>query len=404
MASARPSGPRVLVIDGNEEHQILAITALGRAGFRVDAATTAIVGLRLAHENRYDAIVVDHKLRDMSGLATLGSLNDLDREAPKVYLAAVGFEGAAVRAAEQGAAGILLKSANFFELLPLEVSRAIEAHRVRVEMERQREAVRAAEDRYRALFERAQDPVFILDSRGSLLGFNHALGDLTGYEREELLRMNMFDLLFVETDGTGGPAAALSPTESEAGTTVFGLRRKDGAIAYVEVTTRLVRQGALVAGVEGTARDVTARRTAELRLETERARLVAVSDASGEGILVTDESGAIVVANDRMSEILGLPRRQLVGGRGADALLTLAGRVGDVAAFREGVDRTVREPAVSLEGEIDLVGPDPKRLHHLYRPVRSANGSLAGRVWILRDVTAEKGALANRGDRLPTER
>lgn len=390
-APTRAPGPRVLVIDGNGEHQILAITALGRAGFRVDAATTAIVGLRLARETRYDAIVVDHKLRDMSGLATLGSLNDLDRDAPKVYLVAVGSEEAAVRAAEQGAAGILVKSANFFELLPLEVSRAIEARRARVEFDRQREALRAAEDRYRALFERAQDPVFILDSKGSLLGFNHALGDLTGYEREELLRMNLFDLLFVETDGTGGPVASLSPSGSEPGPTVFGLRRKDGTIAYLEVTTRLVRQGSLVAGVEGTARDVTARWTAEMRLAKERARASAVADAAGEGILVTDEAGVIVVANDRMSEILGVPRAQLLGGRGTDAMMTLAERVADAAAFREDIERTVREPQAVLEGELEIVGPARKRIRHHYGLVRTADGSSAGRLWILREAAVDGG-------------
>jgi len=384
---ARARGPRVLVIDGNEEHQILAITALGRAGFRVDSATTAVVGLRLVRENRYDAIVVDQKLRDMSGLATLGSLNDLDRDAPKLYLAAVGSEGAAVRAAEAGAAGILVKSPNFFELLPLEVSRAIEGRRVRVEIDRQREALRAAEDRYRALFDRAQDPVFILDSQGTLLGFNHALGELTGYEREELLRMNLFDLLFVETDGTGGPVATLSPSGAGPATAVFGLRRKDGTIAYLEVMTRLVRQGSLVAGVEGTARDVTARRTAELQLDAERARLVAVSEVSGEGIMVADETGAVVLANERMSEILGVPRHQLVRSPAAEALLSLADRTADPAAWREGIDRARQEPAAAIDGEVDFGGAEPRHLRYLSRPARAANGTPAGRVWILRTLT-----------------
>ena len=55
------------------------------------------------------------------------------------------------------------------------------------------EALREAEERYRTLFERAGDAIFIM--RGQyIVGANHAAAQMHGYTRDELLGMNLLDL------------------------------------------------------------------------------------------------------------------------------------------------------------------------------------------------------------------
>jgi len=76
-AQAKTGPPRtVLVIDGNEEHAILSVTALGRKGFRVISAEGGKEGVRIALAQPFDAIVVGHKLRDATGLEVLRILAD----------------------------------------------------------------------------------------------------------------------------------------------------------------------------------------------------------------------------------------------------------------------------------------------------------------------------------------
>ncbi len=74
---AKPAQPaEVLVIDGNEEHQMLSALALGRRGFKVTAANSGKEGLRLALSKAFDAIILDHKVRDRSSFDVLQTLVD----------------------------------------------------------------------------------------------------------------------------------------------------------------------------------------------------------------------------------------------------------------------------------------------------------------------------------------
>ena len=375
----------MLFIDPNEEHQILAVTALGRSGHRVDSATTARDGLRLARENRYDAIVIDHKLRDLAGFEVLRALNDLDRNIPKIYVASAGSETVAIRAVERGAAGYLLKTANFFELLPLGVEEQVQKAHLRAETERQREALRASEERYRSLFERARDPVFVVDSTGHFLAFNRALCDLTGYERDELLGRNLFALLVPEPESGRGDGSPWLPGSSESEVIEFGVRRKDGTVVYVEVSTRLVQQGSLVVGIEGIARDITAKRAIQRALQKVHARLAAVANASSDGIVLVDESGATLEANARACEILGVTRDALVGGGGIDGFRSLSERVADPNAWVSMVDRATRDPEAVVTGDVALAGPVARTVAVTSDPIRDAARVVTGRVWILRE-------------------
>ena len=375
----------MLFIDPNEEHQILAVTALGRSGHRVDSATTARDGLRLARENRYDAIVIDHKLRDIAGFEVLRALNDLDRNVPKIYVASAGSEGVAIRAVERGAAGYLLKTANFFELLPLGVEEQVQKAHLQAETQRQREALRASEERYRSLFERARDPVFVVDSAGHFLAFNRALCDLTGYERDELLERNLFDLLVPEREPGRGDGSPWLPRSSESEVIEFGVRRKDGAVVYVEVSTRLVQQGSLVVGIEAIARDITATRATERALQKVYARLAAVANAVSDGIVLVDESGATLEANARACEILGVTRDALVVGGGIDSFRSLSNRVADPSAWVSLVDRATRDPEAVVTGDVALAGPVARSMAVTSDPIRDAARVVTGRVWILRE-------------------
>src|SRR5205823_12706422 len=51
----------VLVVDGNEEHQILSVAALTRSGCLVRTAASGKQALQLAMGNRFDAVVIGSK-------------------------------------------------------------------------------------------------------------------------------------------------------------------------------------------------------------------------------------------------------------------------------------------------------------------------------------------------------
>ena len=60
------------------------------------------------------------------------------------------------------------------------------------------EALRSSEERYRELFENANDVIFLHDLRGKILAINRAAEYLTGYSRSEVLGHSFEQLIAAE--------------------------------------------------------------------------------------------------------------------------------------------------------------------------------------------------------------
>jgi DNA-binding response OmpR family regulator len=64
----------VLWIDDEVDAADAAVRLLALDGFRIDCAVSGSAGLAMARNSTYDAILLDLRLPDMSGLAVLESL------------------------------------------------------------------------------------------------------------------------------------------------------------------------------------------------------------------------------------------------------------------------------------------------------------------------------------------
>jgi signal transduction histidine kinase len=113
----------------------------------------------------------------------------------------------------------------------------------------------------------------------------------------------------------------------------------------------------------------------------------ALLDSTVDGICLTDIDGKPLLANAtlrRYSIELGLPPHGTVPER----LLALADRTTEEARFRERIDELVHDLTPS-EDEFELA--DSGRVFRGYSaPVARADGRLVGRIWTLREVTADR--------------
>ncbi len=126
-------------------------------------------------------------------------------------------------------------------------------------------ALQASEERYRELFENANDIVFTTDPEGRLTSINRAGERLTGYRRDEPppVPVNLLVLEYFE------PAikmfeqllAGRTPPTQE-----FEILAKDGHPLTVEVSARPILKEGQTVGVQGIARDITERKRAEQAL------------------------------------------------------------------------------------------------------------------------------------------
>jgi len=135
------------------------------------------------------------------------------------------------------------------------------------------EAQRATEERYRDLFENANDIVFTLDLEGRITSLNKAAERITGYPRSEALHMTAGQV--VAPEHLPGACRLVkrqidgeSPAPYE-----LDIICNDGRRVAVEVSTHIISREGRPVGVEGIARDVTERKKTEEALQEAKQKL-----------------------------------------------------------------------------------------------------------------------------------
>jgi PAS domain S-box-containing protein len=125
-------------------------------------------------------------------------------------------------------------------------------------------ALRESEERYKALFDRSLDLVYIFDFEGRFIDANGAALNRLGYTREELNSLNFASLLsedqlpfaFKSLQEIRETGIQKNPTE-------LRIRHKNGSDVYVEsIGSTIISNGAPVA-IQAIARDITERKQME---------------------------------------------------------------------------------------------------------------------------------------------
>ncbi|MGA9853088.1 MAG: PAS domain S-box protein [Gammaproteobacteria bacterium] len=132
-------------------------------------------------------------------------------------------------------------------------------------------ALKESQRHYQDLVEQAQDGIFLRRETGELLFVNSALCELTGYSRDELLHMTVFDLADIDD------AEMLKQVRrSNAGQNPLResrLRQKKGGVVPVEVNTQRLANG----DIQGIVRDIHERVETTQRLQEYSAELKSLS-------------------------------------------------------------------------------------------------------------------------------
>jgi two-component system, cell cycle sensor histidine kinase and response regulator CckA len=117
------------------------------------------------------------------------------------------------------------------------------------------EAVRTNEERYRELFENANDVIFLHDLKGVIIAVNRAAEYLTGYSRTEVIGRNFSDLVAPEAqhctqDSITGHLGGSATQHYE-----LPIRSKFGTRRFLEVSTRIIYRRGHPVAIQGIGRD-----------------------------------------------------------------------------------------------------------------------------------------------------
>ncbi|HYY58356.1 MAG TPA: PAS domain S-box protein, partial [Pyrinomonadaceae bacterium] len=150
------------------------------------------------------------------------------------------------------------------------------------ERKQSEEALRENEKRYRDLFENANDLIYTHDMAGNFTSLNKTGERITGYTRDEALKINIAQVVAPEHIEKARGMIARKASEEDVSTVYeLDINAKDGRRVSLEVSTRLIYQDGKAVGVQGIGRDVTERKRADQALAQQVKREALINHISG---------------------------------------------------------------------------------------------------------------------------
>jgi PAS domain S-box-containing protein len=270
------------------------------------------------------------------------------------------------------------------------------------------DALAESEQRLTATYENAGIAISEVDAHGRLLRVNETTCAITGYSREELLQLNVFDVTHPEDreldlDSFERQAAGAGNCYA----VEKRLIRKDGRIIWVSVTSSTVRDGAgrFLYGVR-VMRDITSRRHAQEAHAASERRFRELLEALPAAVYTTDAAGRVTFYNQAAVDLKGSAPDiggDKIGGekRGSDAwwrTWRLYRPDGTPLPHDESpMAVTLRENRPVRGAEALAEREDGTRVPFIAypTPLRDETGELVGAVNMLVDISERKQSEAN---------
>jgi diguanylate cyclase (GGDEF)-like protein/PAS domain S-box-containing protein len=252
------------------------------------------------------------------------------------------------------------------------------------ERKRAEDASRKNEERYRDLFENANDLIYTHDMEGNFTSLNRAGEIITGYSRDEALKMNIGEVVAPEFLDVARTMISRKVDGDAPTTYELEIIAKSGKRVTLELSTRLIIADDMPVGVQGIARDITERRQAEISLHNAVSLFSSTFESTADGIVVMGLDREIVTCNSKFIEMWQVDPKTIESGNGAALFEQVLPQLKDPDRFVEQFDKIYSDPLATTTEIIEL---KDERLYEQYSQPQFMEGVPVGRVCCFRDIT-----------------
>ncbi len=206
-------------------------------------------------KHKYDLIFFDYLIGVQTGVDLLKRVTHLGITTPIIFLTGKYDHKIDLEAMEAGASDYLIKSAIDSEKLE---------RSIRYTLNRQKsiEELKISEARYRNIFERSRDMIYVTDYYGNFVTVNESASRIFGYSHAELITMNAKDL-YVKSENLDSYLAILNNYGVVSNYEVE-LRDKEGNIKQCIISGSIQKMdGYDKVHYQGVVHDITRRKKAE---------------------------------------------------------------------------------------------------------------------------------------------
>jgi PAS domain S-box-containing protein len=389
-SGSSPDSPPILIVDDDPDICLALEDLLRHEGYTVRSVMTGREALHEAEQGSYGAVILDLGLPDLSGLAVLRGLEELDPLLPVIVLTASVHESHTVEPLRQGALAYLTKPYNGDELKII-LRRALDVRKLVLKIGRVEQALSAREAQFRQVVHTAPDGIVLADGDGKIISWNSMAERLFGYAEGEML---------------GQPLATIMPTEHREGhlralerVKVTGVSpltgrtielhglRKDGSKFPIELSISTWQAGGHMFSC-GIVRDITPRKLTEAKLQQQQIEQQVLLDLIPAMVWYKDSQNRILRTNHRAAESINKTVAEVEGQSTYHLYPEEAEKYhqDDLAVIASG------QPKLGIVERYEI-SPGHKRWVQTDKvPYRDAQGNVIGVLVFAQDITEHRQA------------
>ena len=273
--------PRVLIVDDDAALAGLLKESFEAHGYQADAVLTGREAQISFQTSRYDFVIIDQHLPDITGDQLLGILQSHCGETAFLGMTGDSSPDQALAWMQRGAAAFVRKpfAPQYLIELCVRARRERDLLRLQDRLEQRTRELRHSEAMFRSITENAFDLMALLDTSGRYLYCNDTYTEILGYLPAELMGQSCFELVHPEDRERAKQTFKDALAQGKVtGALELRLLCRNGQCKQILHHARILNEEANPRRILLNARDVTAQKEAEAQLAKAHGLLSGVLD------------------------------------------------------------------------------------------------------------------------------
>lgn len=318
--------PNLLIVDDSEDSLFFLKCIIKKIKVNLIQAFSGYEALEKTQGIELALAIIDVQMPEMNGYELASKINEerSENKVPIIFLtAAIIDETQVIKGYDFGAvdyiykpitAHILLSKINvFLDLFNQKqtiIRDVVLLNKSADELTRVNVALKKSEKKYRSYIDNAPDGVFVIDETGKYIEVNDAACRITGYSKDELLKMSFSSMIMDESAKDGITfLKKLIKTGDSRSELIY--RHKSGSKRWWDTEAVKLSKTRFIVF----EKDITNRKQTEEVLRESEELFRSVMNNSTELTTLSDSNGIIIFVSPPCESVLGYPSDKLIGER-----------------------------------------------------------------------------------------